>query len=205
MKILLIGLIITLTSALHAQSSYTEKIEHERDSIVHHFGDSETTILKEEDLSRFKGMPFFGISEAWNVEAEFSLIEDGKEFKMKTSTDRLPMYRPYGVATFVIDDVPCMLTIYQNIELSKKEGFEDYLFIPFTDMTNGDDTYGGGRYLDIRIGDIQDGKVKLDFNRCYNPYCAYNDRYSCPIPPRENDLKIRIEAGVKKPDFGKSH
>ena len=83
----------------------------------------------------------------------------------------------------------------RNIDLSKKPGYANYLFVPITDLTNGEETYGGGRYIDLRgpLGKV----VELDFNKAYNPYCAYGGKYSCPIPPIENHLGLRIEAGVK--------
>ena len=108
----------------------------------------------------------------------------------------MPVYKPYGKLKFKIDGKKYKLTLYQNVELTKREGYEDYLFLPFNDMTNGVESYGGGRYLDMKIGDL-DFPV-IDFNYCYNAYCAYNHKYSCPIPPDENYLKVRIEAGVKK-------
>ena len=74
-------------------------------------------------------------------------------------------------------------------------GEADYLFLPFTDLTSGVDTYGGGRYIDQKIP--EGNSIIIDFNQSYNPYCAYNPRYSCPIPPPENDLLIEIMAGVK--------
>jgi uncharacterized protein (DUF1684 family) len=75
------------------------------------------------------------------------------------------------------------------------EGLEDYLFLPFLDDTNGETTYGGGRYIDLRIpkGD----SMEIDFNRAYNPYCVYNDKYSCPIVPRDNYIDLKVEAGLK--------
>lgn len=79
----------------------------------------------------------------------------------------------------------------------------DYLFIPFKDKTNGAATYGGGRYLELRMGEIIDNKVVIDFNKCYNPYCAYSEGFNCPIPPLENHLDIKIEVGEKM--FAKSH
>ena len=88
------------------------------------------------------------------------------------------------------------MNVYQNQELIKQEGFENYLFLPFSDETNGIESYGGGRYIDLRIP--ESNKLIIDFNSAYNPYCAYNDKYSCPIVPRENYLRTRIEAGVKK-------
>jgi hypothetical protein len=79
--------------------------------------------------------------------------------------------------------------------LTKKEGYEDFLFLPFNDYTNGNETYGGGRYLDLRIPD--GSTIILDFNKAYNPYCAYTDRYSCPVPPKENSITTYIYAGVQ--------
>ena len=114
---------------------------------------------------------------------------------MKTSTERLPMYVKYGIATFKIDGKQFSLSIFQNIELVKREGFENYLFLPFTDLTSGVETYGGGRYIDLEKTDS--GNIIIDFNKAYNPYCAYSHKYSCPVPPVENDLKVEIRAGVK--------
>jgi uncharacterized protein (DUF1684 family) len=86
--------------------------------------------------------------------------------------------------------------VYQNAELVRKNTYVNYLFLPFSDLTSGNETYIGGRYIDLRIpyGDT----IAIDFNQAYNPYCAYNRKYSCPIVPLENDLPIAIRAGVKK-------
>ena len=73
--------------------------------------------------------------------------------------------------------------------------YEDYLFLPFTDKTNGDSSYGGGRYLDLKLP--EGDSIIIDFNQAYNPYCAYNDKYSCPVPPKSNNLDIEVLAGVK--------
>ena len=115
---------------------------------------------------------------------------------MKTSTDRKPMYVKYGELSFVLKGESFKLNVYRNIELSKKEEYKDYLFLPFSDATSGKESYIGGRYIDLRV---PKGKsIAIDFNKAYNPYCAYNSQYSCPIVPLENDLDIAIEAGVKK-------
>ena len=115
---------------------------------------------------------------------------------MKTTTSRLPTYEVFGVATFVLDGKELQLNIYQSHRLRETEEYKDYLFLPFTDLTNGEETYGGGRFIDLEIpkGDY----ITIDFNKSYNPYCAYNKKYSCPIPPKENDLDVRILAGIKK-------
>ena len=88
------------------------------------------------------------------------------------------------------------LPVYQNVELSMQPEYVNYLFLPFTDRTNGAETYGGGRYVDLH-GPLGQ-RVTIDLNNAYNPYCAYSDRYSCPIPPTENHLDTEVRAGVKK-------
>ena len=75
------------------------------------------------------------------------------------------------------------------------EKYKDYLFIPFTDKTSGIETYGGGRYIDLVLSDIVNKTCTIDFNKAYNPYCAYTAGYNCPIPPKENDLPVAIKAG----------
>jgi uncharacterized protein (DUF1684 family) len=81
--------------------------------------------------------------------------------------------------------------------LIRQPQFKDYLFLPFKDDTNGVETYGGGRYMDVRISTVKDGKIILNFNKAYNPYCAYNEGFNCPIPPQENHLNIAIRAGER--------
>lgn len=160
------------------------------------YGNREDSPLTEEDFKVFKGLDFFPINEKFIVEAKFTRTPKEKVFKMKTSTIRLPEYVKYGELTFTIDGKTHKLNLYQNIDLTKKEGYEDYLFLPFSDLTCGKESYIGGRYIDMRIPKGE--TMTIDFNKAYNPYCAYNHKYSCPIVPLENDLDIEILAGVKK-------
>lgn len=160
------------------------------------YGNREESPLTEEDFKTFKGLDFFPINEKFIVEAQFTRTPNEKVFKMKTSTTRLPEYVKYGELSFSIDGKTFKLNLYQNIDLTKKEGYEDYLFLPFSDLTCGKESYIGGRYIDMRIP--KTNTVTIDFNKAYNPYCAYNHKYSCPIVPLENDLEIEILAGVKK-------
>lgn len=151
--------------------------------------------LTKKDFRKFKGHDFFPINENFKVKADFQRTENAIPFLMPTTTDRLPTYEVYGVATFEIDNKKYRLNIYQSHSLRTTPQYKNYLFLPFTDLTNGDDTYTGGRFIGLEIpeGDF----IIIDFNKAYNPYCAYNPKYSCPIPPEENHLEIRIEAGVK--------
>ena len=163
------------------------------------FANPETTILTPEDFRTFKELDFYPIDEKYIVNARFVRTPDEKPFLMPTTTTRTPEYVKYGEAHFSIDGKDFVLSLFKNTQPYNEPGYEDYLFLPFTDLTSGDGSYGGGRYLDQRIpeGDT----FVIDFNKAYNPYCAYNPKYSCPIPPKENDLLIRIEAWVK--NFGK--
>lgn len=152
--------------------------------------------LTDADLKVFKGLDFYPIDDKYIVEAQFVRTANEKVFKMKTTGTRLPEYVKYGELFFTIDGKKLKLNLYQNIELTKKEGYADYLFLPFSDLTSGKETYVGGRYIDMRIP--KSGTMLIDFNKAYNPYCAYNPKYSCPLIPLENDLDIEIKAGVKK-------
>lgn len=160
------------------------------------YADAKTSPLMAEDLAVFKTLDFYPINEKFFVTAKFIRTEDEKPFEMKTSTDRKPMYVKYGEAHFVIDGLAFKLNIYKNIELSKKEKYKDYLFLPFSDLTSGNESYIGGKYIDLKIPKSE--TITIDFNTSYNPYCAYNHKYSCPKVPQKNDLNIEIKAGVKK-------
>jgi uncharacterized protein (DUF1684 family) len=160
------------------------------------YADAKTSPLLPDDLKSFHGLDFYPANELFFVVAKFIRTENEQPFEMKTTTARKPVYVKYGEAHFRIDGQDFKLNIYSNIELSKKKEYKDYLFLPFSDLTCGNESYIGGRYLDLEIP--QGDTILIDFNRSYNPYCAYNPKYSCPKVPLENDLKIEIRAGVQK-------
>lgn len=187
-------LLICLASCAQDKEPILGKTEFQREMNAE-FKDATTSPLTKKDLKHFKGLEFFPVDSTYVVEANFKRTPDEKPFKMKTTTDRLPVYVKYGEATFTLKGETYKLNIYQNQELITKEGYEDYLFLPFLDFTNGDTSYGGGRYVDARLP--KSDTIIIDFNKAYNPYCAYSDRYSCPLVPRVNYLKTKIEAGVK--------
>ena len=132
------------------------------------------------------------------VKAKFTKIENAPTFEMATTTDRKPLYKKYGLLNFTLNGEKCELTIYQSQDDLRDKKYKDYLFLPFTDDTSGNESYGGGRYMDVMTTDItEDNTVLLNFNNTYNPYCAYNDKYSCPLTPRKNHLDVEIKAGIK--------
>lgn len=148
------------------------------------------------DRQSFKGVNYYPIDLKYRVTAKFVRTEGLDFFKMKTTTTRSPEYVKYGEVHFQLEGKDLKLEVYQSPDVMKMQGYEDYLFIPFTDLTNGLETYEVGRYLEFRIPKSDD--VILDFNKCYNPYCAYGGAYSCPIPPEPNQLQVEIPAGEKK-------
>jgi len=159
------------------------------------FSSKEESPLKEEDLANFKSLDFFPLDSTFIVDAKLTLHKDSQPFAMKTTTDRLPIYKVYATATFELKGKTYSLEIYQNEKLVLTPEYEDYLFMPFTDATNGDGSYGGGRYIDLKLP--EGDSIVIDFNQAYNPYCAYNEKYSCPIPPKNNNLDLKVLAGVK--------
>lgn len=159
------------------------------------YKDASKSPLKDKDRKTFKGLDFFKFDSTYVITSSFKRTPSENVFKMKTNTDRTPEYVKFGEINFDLKGENYTLNIYQNLELIEAIGYENYLFLPFLDETNGLETYGGGRYIDTRIP--EGDSLIIDFNQAYNPYCAYNEKYSCPIVPRENYLKTRIEAGVK--------
>ncbi|MFB9057743.1 DUF1684 domain-containing protein [Mariniflexile ostreae] len=159
------------------------------------FKDASRSPLKEKDIKYFEGLDFFKFDSTYVVTAILKRTPDSEFFDLKTTTDRITRERVYGVLHFTLKGQEYQLNIYQGEDTMNEKGNEDYLFLPFLDETNGVDSYGGGRYMDARIpeGDT----MRIDFNTAYNPYCAYNEKYSCPVVPRQNYLKTRVEAGVK--------
>lgn len=152
------------------------------------YKDASISPLKKKDLKKFNGLAFFPIDSSFIVKAKFTKIKNALSFKMPTNTDRKILYKEYGILRFPLKGKNHELTIYQS---------QDDLFLPFTDATSGSKSYGGGRYMDIKTTDInKDNTVLLNFNNTSNPYCAYNDKYSCPLTPRKNHLDLEVKAGI---------
>lgn len=193
----LVLLLLSLSSSAFSQVGYKDKIQHQRDSINQVFADTSTSILPKSEIDTFHGLHYFPVDEQYVVSAKFKKRK-GKPFFMPTSTTRLPVYTKIGVLKFKVDGVKCQLYVYNQIAgMDKDSSISEYGFIPFRDATTNNQSYGSGRYMDIKLSEL--GKtVVIDFNTCYNPYCAYSSRYSCPITPKENTLPVPIKAGVKK-------
>ena len=195
-KVFLIALLSILNSSFFQEKFDVSVVKTFQKKLNFEFADNEESPLTDEDRKVFKTLEYFPISGKYFVIAQFTRTENEKTFEMKTTKERRPIYVKYGELAFTIEEKPFKLNLYKNIELSKKEEYKDYLFLPFSDTTNGKESYIGGRYIDMKTP--KGNSVAIDFNTAYNPYCAYNYKYSCPIVPLENVLDIDINAGVKK-------
>ncbi len=165
--------------------------------------DPDTSILtadQRQALAKTGGLNFFPIDQNYAVIAKLERYPDPEIVQMPTSSDRLAEYRVYGQLSFELNGQPVSLDVFESTNPNVPEEYRDVLFLPFRDETSGSDTYGGGRYLDVRKPEGE--TVLLDFNRAYHPYCAYNYGYSCPVPPEQNFVHQRIEAGVRNTDLG---
>ena len=156
------------------------------------FKDASVSPLKKRDLKNFRGLDFFTYDSTYLVTAKLTKTPKEKPFMMLTTTDMMVEYIKYGTVSFELLNNQYSLDIYKNLEDPNER---DNLFLPFLDDTNGNESYGGGRYINLDIAQVDN--LIIDFNSAFNPYCVYDEKYSCPIVPRENYLPLEIKAGVK--------
>ena len=167
-----------------------------QDELNAEYKDKFKSPLNAQEREAFNGHSFYAITDMYDVKAKLEIRTDDLIIPFKTSTGKIVKNKLYGVLYFQIIDKPFKLNVYQSPDLMKVAGYEDYLFLPFTDLTTGNETYGGGRYIDLRIP-TKGNEIIINFNKAYNPFCAYSKNYSCPKVPAENDLNVKILAGVK--------
>jgi len=158
----------------------------EKDSF---FADHPQSPLTHEQKQGFQGLEYFPEAPELRFELAVEVLPERSVVEMQTSTGDVQTYIRYGKIRFSVDGREAELTIYAN---------ENGFFLPFVDNLAGVETYPAGRYLEPEV--LPDGKFLVDFNLAYNPYCAYNDLWSCPLTPFENRLKVPIRAGEKIPN-----
>jgi uncharacterized protein (DUF1684 family) len=142
--------------------------------------------LTPEQKRVFKGLKYFPLNPSLHFEVAVHEFPDKQQVEMQTTTGDIQVYQRYGRFSFIVDGQPAELTIYQS---------DSGWFLPFVDSHSGKETYPAGRYLEPEP--LGDGRFRVDFNLAYNPYCAYNDSWSCPLTPFENHLRVSIRAGEK--------
>ena len=197
-----LSLFFLFISYAAAAQSYKQQIEKHREAYKADFIKETRSPLREDD---FKHLHFFEADSSYAIIAKVELLTNQKVFNMPTYDGTSKEFIRYAKVKFTRNQQELYLTLYRNIALSTNPVYRHLLFLPFTDQTNAKTTYGGGRYIDLSLSDIKEGKILIDFNKAYNPYCAYSDGYRCPIPPEENDLPIAILAGEKMFSGEKKH
>lgn len=161
------------------------------------FLNPETSPLLSDDAARFDSIARYPFNPKFRIEASWEPAEGAKPQSVKTTTEAVRRMQIAGVLKFEIDGEKISLPVYRDLTAARMKVEDPGLFLPFTDLTNGSETYGGGRYIELDESALRGESAVIDFNVAYNPYCVYNPKYSCPIPPAENHIPVRIEAGAR--------
>lgn len=184
--VIVIGIIGIIFYSLSGSESYVDTVKKQRDSFV-------KNLMSEDDspiasLKDFSGIKYFEADKNFIIDAEFKAESAGQGMILMTDSTQTEIKKA-GTATFSVNGKTFTVNVFD-------EG-EHFLF-PFRDLTSGKETYGGGRFVNIPRESLNDDKLEIDFNNAHNFYCAYNESYICPIPPKENFIDAEIRAGEKK-------
>lgn len=199
-NIILIGVVAVIATAIiymfmgsQDQSAYGDQIEKDREERDNFMKSSVESPFKQEP-EKYQGLKYYPTNIKYKLTATLELVKanDRQPVVLSTSDGKEQRYLPYAYASFDLDGYNNTLLILEHMEGPERGS----LFLAFGDETSAEETYGAGRYLDV-IKTPGNNSITLDFNKAYNPYCAYNDSFSCPFPPAENLLHVAIRAGEK--------
>jgi uncharacterized protein (DUF1684 family) len=198
-RVLLVALALVWLSACSSGPSapddgdYADRLAAARIAKDQQFREASDSPVPKEKRDAFLPLPYFPVDPAYTVPAALKLSDDRPVFEMPTSTGALRKMQLVGTLEFTFEGERRSLGAFVE------DGTQQItnLFVPFADLTTGMDTYAAGRYLDIEP--TTTGYYTIDFNRAYNPYCAYNATYECPFPPPSNRLNVAIRAGERAP------
>ena len=174
---------------------YIAAIQKERKEKNRNFKMGSTSPLADSQKVHFDSLVYFLPDKDYVLTADLELFENPETVQMPLTDGKTESYLKYGKATFELEDKEHSLVVF--LKETPAEGQQQQLFVPFTDQSNGFETYGGGRYLDVPMPAPNARYITLDFNKTYNPFCAYNAAYACPVPPKENRLEVKILVGEK--------
>lgn len=186
-------LMLIISCSENAKTNYLKKIKSKRAFFESSFGGA-ASILSPEDKNNFKGLDYYMVDTGFLFEAKVLWEKKPTPIKLYKDSNDFGLHYPVAKLQFEINQVS-----YELIGFSSELTEIKTLFVPFFDQTNGLETYGGGRFLDVEVESYQ--QLTLDFNMAYNPYCAYNSNYVCAKPPSSNQLMVKIFAGEKRPLF----
>lgn len=184
--------ICAVLMACNTKSDYINAVEQEQIRRQAVFVNAKESPLDTAEIKTFKGLKFFGANENFKTQAVITWLPQIGYINLHRTGGDMVEYMQTAVIDFTLEGQSFQLPVYQDEEMKRNRT----LFIPFTDLTNGTETYNGGRYIDLPYNDHHN-EVVLDFNYSYIPYCAHTPRYSCPKVPKENHLEIAVTAGER--------
>lgn len=195
----LMGLVIFIIflysfGAFNGSEAYTESIQkfrQEKETFMKRSGDSPLSL---EQKKGFDGLNYYPPNPDYKVNARLTPFQNKTIVNIPTSDNRMKSYIKYAFAEFELNDTTQRVLLLKAVDSDNPND----IFFAFSDATSGKETYGGGRYIDITSN--SDRRVIIDFNKAYNPFCVFNENYSCPFPPKENQLTVAIKAGEKNYD-----
>jgi uncharacterized protein (DUF1684 family) len=189
--LLLITFIYSFLDNSVKKEDYLKEVRKKRQEIIEYMENDPDSPFHKKGEIKYDGLNFFDIDPAFNVKARIEIIQSPVPFDIQMTNGETAKYFKYAIAHFKLDDKD------QELFLLKSESFFDdpWLFLPFYDETSADESYGGGRFLNVEFHDEEE--IYIDFNLAYNPYCAYTDTYRCPIPPAENKITAKVLAGER--------
>lgn len=191
--VIVVLILVYSFSGEQAGEIYEKEIQTYRAEKDNLFAEGEASPLDRKQKQVFEKLNYYSINQAYRIIADFEKFPLQENMQINTSTGVTRVFKKHGKATFQLSN-----SLHELLVLKSTDRLTaDVLFIPFTDETSGRETYGAGRYLDAEMSSTNNSKIIIDFNTAYNPYCAYNPTYECPLPPKENMLTIKIEAGEK--------
>lgn len=192
--VLSVILLYSFNEEPQSDESYFAQIEQKRKDNNYFMKTAQDSPLEESKKANFKSLSYFTPNKTFKVKARLIPIETDIYYSMPLSNGSEEKYIKYAYAEFELEEETHRLLLLRSYNSKNPKK----LFLAFGDLTNGGETYGGGRYIDLEAKNKN--FIYIDFNLAYNPYCVYNHKYSCPLPPQENMLEIAIQAGEKMYD-----
>ncbi|MEZ4909418.1 MAG: DUF1684 domain-containing protein [Saprospiraceae bacterium] len=194
--LIFIGFVLLIFGCHRAIQQGTPEQNHQQylEKYKHEFLTDTRSPLSKNDLIN---LDFFEFDGSWQLICTCTEPTSSKVFEMDLYSGKQRPYKVFKVLHCARLQQKFTLELYKSMVQPSNPLYEHYLFLPFKDITNGDMTYGGGRYIDIKDFDIVGDSVLIDFNRAYNPWCAYSSGYNCPVPPKANHLDFEVKVGEK--------
>lgn len=184
--IIVIGIFGIIFYSLSGSESYVDTIKKQRETFLKNLmNENDSPIASIKD---FSGIKYFEADKHFIVDADFKAESAGQGMILMTDSTQTEIKKA-GTATFSLGGKIFTVNVYDE---------DEYFLFPFRDLTSGKETYGGGRFINIPKDKLKGDKLEIDFNNAHNFYCAYNESFICPIPPKENLINTEIKAGEKK-------